>query len=206
MGWLTLHSIAAAYPDVPSPELKTVTLRFLENFAKTITCQYCRDHFTRMLTVYQTNHPEFLNSRRDFFLFTVRCHNTVNKRLDKPILQTVSDCLETLRNASKSVTPSQFRINYFSYVARNWIHEMGGEGRINFNIVNEMKSTNNRFFAQTDLEFTTEIEEGDVLEFVEEEGTRYSNSLSRIVMAPVVVGFRGGKLGFVKPNGQYQPV
>jgi hypothetical protein len=196
MGWLTLHSVAAAYPDNPSPVLRTVTLKFLDNFAKTITCQYCRDHFTRMLTVYQNRHPEFLDSRRDFFLFTVRAHNTVNRRLDKPVLQTVADCMQTLRNATANVSPSQFRLNYFSYVARNWIHEMGGDGRINFNIVNEMKTTNNNMFSQKNDEFTIEMEEGDVLEHVEEYGTTYSSSLSRLVMAPTQVGFKAGRLTF----------
>ena len=198
MGWLTLHSVAAAYPDFPSQELRVATLKFLDNFAKTITCPYCRDHFARMLTVYQNRHPEFLNSRRDFFLFTARAHNTVNKRLDKPVLQTVADCMQTLRNATVNVTPAQFRINYFSYAARNWIHEMGGDGRINFNIVGEMKRTNQNMFAQRNNEFTIEMEEGDILEQVEESGVRYSTGLSRFVMAPAIIGFKGGRLTFGK--------
>ena len=199
MGWLTLHSVAAAYPDVPSGELKTVTTTFLDKFAETITCQHCRDHFTRILAVYRSRHPDYLDNRRNFFLFTARAHNSVNKRLDKPILQTVSDCLQTLRNATASITPSQFRLNYFSYVARTWIHETGGEGRIHFNMANEMKIINHKYFSQNNTEFSTEMEEGDVLEYVDESGTRYSHTTSRITTDPITVGFRKGKLMFSKP-------
>jgi hypothetical protein len=195
MGWITLHSIAAAYPDEPTQEMRSITSSFLEKFAETITCPHCKTHFSRMLAVYQSSHPDFLNNRRNFFLFTVRAHNTVNKRLDKPILQTVSECLETLRNATKNVSPSQFRINYFSYVARNWIHELGGDGRINFNITNDMKKLNTTFFSQTNDEFDKEIEEGDVLELIEDtRNIRFSTVLSRYVATSPDVGFKGGRL------------
>jgi hypothetical protein len=201
MGWLTLHSVAAAYPDFPSNDLKNVTTTFLNKFAETITCQYCRDHFTRILSVYRSKHPEYLDNRRNFFLFTARAHNSVNKRLDKPILQTVADCLQTLRNASTSITPSQFRLNYFSYVARTWIHELGGEGRIHFNMVNEMKTINQNYFLQNDTEFSIEMEEGDVLEYIDEGGTRYSPTTYKISTEPVVIGFRKGKLLIPGPRG-----
>ena len=198
MGWLTLHSIAGSYPEDPSGELKVQTSKFLDKFAETITCPHCRDHFTRVLAVYRNRHPDYLDNRRNFFLFTARAHNSVNKRLDKPILQTVSDCMEQLRNATVNVTPSQFRLNYFSYVARTWIHEMGGEGRIHFNMVNEMKIINQNFFSQDNTEFLSPMEEGDVLEYIDEGGTRYSPTTYRMMAEPPPIGFRGGRLTFGK--------
>ena len=201
MGWLTLHSVAAAYPDIPSNDLKNITSVFLDKFAETITCKHCRDHFTRILAVYRSKHTDYLNNRRNFFLFTARAHNSVNKRLDKPLLQTVADCLQTLRNATLNITPAQFRSNYFSYVARTWIHEMGGEGRIHFNMTNEMKTINQTYFIQDNTEFSIEMEEGDVLEYVDESGSRYSHTTSKLTTEQPIIGFRGGKLMFGNPKG-----
>jgi hypothetical protein len=198
MGWVTLHSIAASYPDEPSYQLQQVTSAFLDKFTETITCRFCKDHFAVMLLVYRRNHPEFLDSRRDFFLFTVRAHNTVNKRLDKPIIQNVADCLQTLRDATKLVSPSQFRLNYFSYLVRNWMHELGSEGRIFAGVAKEMRKINELWFPVTNTEFSNEIEEGDTLEFIAESTVVYSSSYSKFVLAPVLVGFRGGRLSLKK--------
>ena len=194
MGWITLHSIAASYPETPSYQLRQVTSGFLDKFAETITCRFCKDHFTVMLLVYRRNHPEFLDSRRDFFLFTVRAHNTVNSRLDKPIIQSVADSLEILREATKLVSPSQFRLNYFSYLIRNWMHELGSDGRIFSGVAKDMRRINELWFPVTNTEFSNEIEEGDTLEFIAESTVVYSSSYSRFVLAPALVGFKGGKL------------
>lgn len=194
MGWITLHSIAASYPENPSFQLRQVTSGFLDKFAETITCRFCKDHFTAMLLTYRRNHPEFLDSRRDFFLFTVRAHNTVNKRLDKPIIQSVADSLQILKDATKLVSPSQFRLNYFSYLVRNWMHELGSDGRIFSGVAKEMRKINEVWFSATSTEFSNEIEEGDTLEFIGESTFMYSPSHTRLVLAPIIVGFKRGKL------------
>lgn len=198
MGWITLHSVAAAYPEFPSNEIQVVTFQFLEKFAETITCRYCKDDFTRMFNTYHRIYPDFLTSRAKFFLFTLRAHNTVNKRLEKPMFTTVSECLESLRNATTNTSSVQFRLNYFSYIARNWMHELGGDGRIKYNLVNDMKKINNTFYSQDGSEFNNFFEEANVLELIQTEGTyRLSAPILKFLTAPGV-GFKSGKLKLMR--------
>ena len=53
---------------------------------------------------------------------------------------------------------------------------------------------NEVWFPATNTEFSNEIEEGDTLEFIGESSVVFSSSYSRFVLAPVLVGFKGGKL------------
>jgi len=98
LGWATLHSASLLYSDTPSPEEKALIEKFLEAFRITISCNDCKLHFTDMLMKYRASNPQFLNSKSEFMLFVFRAHNSVNKRLDKPILQTPQDCIQTLKN------------------------------------------------------------------------------------------------------------
>jgi hypothetical protein len=120
LGWMTLHSISAIYPEKPTPEEKVIASRFLVLFENTITCRFCHDHFHRMKDSYVKSHPEFLNSRRDFFLFVVRAHNTVNKRLDKPRPQTVKECIETIQLNTRDCSTADFRATYLNYLMGDW--------------------------------------------------------------------------------------
>jgi len=163
MGWMTLHSASVIYPDNPTEEEKQLMNRFLDLFAETITCQHCQMHFTRMLLMYRNSNPEFLNSKRDFFLFVARAHNTVNKRLDKPSPQTVSECLETLRMLTANNSPRTFRENYIVYLIRNWAHEMTGDAMILKAKSLELQKINDSYLNQRDIDFNLTIEEGDVL-------------------------------------------
>jgi hypothetical protein len=68
-------------------------------------------------------------------------------------------------------------------------------------MVNEMKTINQNYFLQNDTEFSIEMEEGDVLEYIDEGGTRYSPTTYKISTEPVVIGFRKGKLLIPGPRG-----
>ena len=130
MGWVTLHSISLLYPDNPTQNDKQILLKFLQDFAESITCPHCEKHFKTMFENYRKTHPEWSNSRFDLFLFIVRAHNTVNKRLDKPIQQTLEDCIKTLQNTTKSTSPAQYRIAYLNYLMSNWAPQQSGDGFI----------------------------------------------------------------------------
>ena len=198
LGWMTLHSISLNYPETPSSEDKSIVFAYMKSFAASITCPSCRSHFTSMFAMYKSRHPEWANSKFDLFLFVVRAHNTVNKRLDKPIVYTVADCLQTIANNSKNTPLYVFRQNYISHVINNYQREMSGEGRILLGFIREVQKINNEYWnsrecAIADIVFPEE----NVTEFIEDTSRRVQTPYSSSsVVIPLNVGFRirGGKL------------
>ena len=120
MGWMLVHSISACYPEQPSLEDKKTVTDFMDAFCSTITCIHCRSHFTDIFNSYKRTIPSWLNSRRDLFIAICRLHNTVNKKLDKPYPKTVSECLDSLKNATRYTSQFEFRKRYIEYLFRDW--------------------------------------------------------------------------------------
>lgn len=191
MGWITLHSIGAAYPHSPSSIEKENAKKFLEYFTDTITCRYCKDHFLRIHMSYRSQYPEYLDNKTNFFLFTLRAHNEVNRSLDKPVIDSVSSCLESLKNATALNGPSSFKDSYTSYLIRTWAHDMTGDA-----LIYKSKSISMRdLLIPINLKdpFNFEIEEADVTSFrlVFSKGPSNFTSFSNL---NAKVGFNGGRL------------
>jgi hypothetical protein len=80
--WAELHNRAArgAY-FVPSDKPQPGTERlYLASFERRIRCSGCRRHWRAVVAKLP---PDF-SSRAAYFRWTVRAHNQINKRLDKP--------------------------------------------------------------------------------------------------------------------------
>lgn len=191
LGWMTLHSVSLIYPDIPTYEERAIASRFLDLFASTITCIYCKNHFVSMYALYKVIHPEYLNSRQDFALFVFRAHNTVNKRLDKPRISSVADCIQTLKYNTMSTTLAQFRSAYFSYLLRIWGQDLSGDGRMLQKDVRDMIKINNDYFIPRELTSIPELDEADVMTPIEKSNTRVT-STGYIISTKV--GFAGGRL------------
>jgi len=200
LGWMTLHSIAANYPDNPTQSDVQILSRFLECFRETISCPSCKGHFTAMITTYKKQHPEWANSKFDLFIAVCRLHNTVNRRLDKPRHATIQDCINTLITATSVNSPAIFRNSYIQYLISNWGPQQSGDGLIMMGAVREMMRINQEYWSKreqsySDLAFTRD---GDVLELVPESGVMYhvATGIPNFLSQPKKVGFRitGGKL------------
>jgi len=125
MGWMTLHSISVCYPIQPTLIDKKLLDEFMQAFGMTITCSICNDHFSKMFSGYKIAVPTWNNSRYDLFIAICKMHNTVNKRLNKPIPKTVGESLIMLQTATKYSQPSEFRKNYIEYLSGQWRHFLG---------------------------------------------------------------------------------
>lgn len=125
LGWMTLHSISVCYPVEPTLIDKQLLNEFMQAFGMTITCPICNDHFSKMFNGYKSSVPTWNNSRYDLFIAICKMHNTVNKRLNKPIPKTVGESLAMLQTATKYSPPSEFRKNYIEYLRGQWNHFLG---------------------------------------------------------------------------------
>ena len=132
LGWMTLHSISHNYPENPTPVEKQLVSQWIELFRDTITCPSCSGHFGDLLVIYASTYPYYLDSRREFMLFTYRAHNTVNRRLDKPIYHLVEECEEIfVRNLITRPT-REYRIAYLTHIQRHWtmMRDMNGISKL----------------------------------------------------------------------------
>lgn len=196
LGWMTLHSISAIYPQQPTQADKLIIEEFISCFRETISCPYCKSHFTEMLTRYKSKYPDWNSNRNSLFLFICRAHNTVNRRLDKPIYKTIDECILTLKNATKNTSAIQFRKAYLDYLTRNWTKQSDAEGFIMMGFVRKMIKINDEYFNPRDESYTDlQIQEGNVLDFIQENSNKYratSNVPDPIHYRTVKIGFRNG--------------
>ena len=116
MGWMTLHSIAASYPEEPTASDKAILNEYMSAFAFTIPCHLCNSHFNKLFPEYKTNVPTWANSKQDLFVAICRMHNVVNARLDKPKAFTVAQSIEWLKNATSYTSQTDFKKKYLEYL------------------------------------------------------------------------------------------
>lgn len=82
--WLTIHTLATAYPKEPSYGDKKAAKEFFESLQFLLPCPICKVHLREHLE----KHPitPHLDRRDDLFKWTVMLHNEVNKSLNKPTM------------------------------------------------------------------------------------------------------------------------
>jgi hypothetical protein len=199
LGWMSIHSISTIYPEKPSEADKQILKRYIDLFRDTISCPHCQSHFSRILNNYTQEHPEWANSKFDFFLFVVRAHNTVNNRLSKPKPGTVQECLDTYKRNTQITPGIVYRQKYLEYLTRNWSREMSGESFMRLSQVREMRRITEEYWNRRTDESTSTFNMGaNVLALINEHGPggppSAPGSLSYAANNMVKIGFRGGKL------------
>ena len=198
LAWMTLHSISLNYPDTPAKEDKEILNRFMSFFADTISCPHCKTHFAIMFESYKARHPDWSSSRYKFFLFVVRVHNSVNRRLDKPVIPTVADCLTTISNNTKMTNARTYREKYLQYLLGNWTREVSPESFMMTRTVREMMKINNQYWNLRDGSQQVFFPEADIVTPIEATKGPRGNALPGLNPSgvPINVGFRlkGGRL------------
>jgi hypothetical protein len=127
-------------------------------------------------------------------VFVFRAHNTVNKRLDKPIPSSVAECLETLRQATSQTSFAQFRTAYISYLYQNWKRDLTGGNMIAVGAVRDMEKINNEYWSPRETSIP-ELNEDDVMIPIQKTNMRITISGT---ISSVNVGFAGGRLRLTK--------
>ena len=200
IGWMTLHSVSFLYPEDPSQADKSILKRFMVLFRDTITCPHCHQHFKVIFENYTRVHPEWANSRFDFFLFVCRAHNTVNNRLNKPKLETVDACIRRFRDNTQITSALVYRMKYLDYLTRNYGIELSGDSMMKLSLVREMRKIMNEYWNRFVDENTASFHmDASVLELINEApSTRpimtSAGTLATITSSPALrVGLQGGR-------------
>jgi len=202
MGWMTLHSISLLYPDNPTADDIQTLKKFLNDFAESLTCPHCERHFKIIFENYRKIHPDWANSRFDLFLFVARAHNTVNKRLEKPLKNTVQECLDAIQSATQYTSSTEFRKKYIEYVIRRMAAEMSGDNMVKVGNAQNMRRINESYWNSKVQKDTSNFDmTANVLEFVPENPTSQRLSIfgnpskTAVIEGPQVsIGFKGGRL------------
>jgi len=101
--WLTIHTIALAYPKEPSYSDKKSAKEFFESLQFLLPCPICREHLKDHLR--KNPLGPHLDRRDDLFKWTVVLHNEVNKSLNKPILTELEAIQYIKRIGARNTSP-----------------------------------------------------------------------------------------------------
>lgn len=77
--WTYLHTMAAYYPEDPTPELQAQTKAFFDTFALLYPCHHCKDHMVK----YLVKKPVDVSNNAALSIWTCEYHNEINQWLGK---------------------------------------------------------------------------------------------------------------------------
>lgn len=163
MGWVTLHTVALSYPEIPTIPERELMSSWLDMFRDTLTCVHCRGHFTELLAKYRTLFPGMLSSRQSFAVFTFRAHNAVNKRLNKPVYATVQDCMDTIQKIVAQRPAKDYRVSYLNHITRYWRTQQDITGIVALKKIVQMRKIEDEYVGPRDRNAKVDISPDVVL-------------------------------------------
>jgi hypothetical protein len=83
--WTTLHNITFNYPENPTDEQKMQHKQFFMSLKNVLPCETCREHYGKNIEkIFPIDAA--LKNRDTFSRWLVDLHNSVNRRLNKPVI------------------------------------------------------------------------------------------------------------------------
>ena len=93
-GWTLLHTMAAYYPEDPTPDQQSSMTQFITGLSQFYPCGYCAEHMQQELTV----DPPTVKNNNELSNWFCRLHNKVNVNLGKPEF----DCSQVFKRWRKN--------------------------------------------------------------------------------------------------------
>lgn len=199
LGWITLHSIAAGYPEQATAYEKELFRRWLVSFQETILCPSCSKHFGDMLSHYGSKFPTWTNTRKGVVEFVLRAHNTVNARTQKPIYS-VEESVRELQRVFPEAIVTQKRREYLLYIRGDWMKNMTMSGISTAPKLKELFSIEENYWASRSVVWSSLLEYAGSIQvspLVEQLSNLNSTPNIPKIIAPVQ-GYsllRNGKIG-----------
>lgn len=151
LGWASLHSVAALYPDQPTAAEQALANTWLDSFTYCITCPTCQRHFQTMVNQYRSKVPNPFNSRREFVLFVLRAHNTVNRRLGKKVYTLEESWVELRRWMPSTGAAKSKRNEYIQYARIDWGRQTNLAGISALMRVRDLTMTEQQYWGSREL-------------------------------------------------------
>lgn len=151
LGWATLHSVAALYPDQPTAAEQALANTWLESFAYCITCPTCQNHFQKTIAQYRSKVPNLFSSRREFVLFVLRAHNTVNRRIGKKVYTLAESWAELRRWLPSTGAAKSKRNEYIQYSRIDWGRQTNLSGISALMRVRDLSMTEQQYWGVREL-------------------------------------------------------
>jgi hypothetical protein len=95
-------------------------------------------------------------------MFAFRVHNTVNRRLKKPVYETVAACMERLQENVKTRSARDYRVAYINHIQKFWRTFQDVTGIVALKKINEMRRIEGEYFSLKDTGFNVQLREEPV--------------------------------------------
>jgi len=154
LGWATLHSIAALYPQQPTELEKELVTKWMQNFNRCIVCENCRMHYSTLLKDYMQQYPNWNATQRDLSLFVLRAHNIVNKQTGKPI-ETLENSINLLRANVPEDRAALMRQSYIVYIQKQWSRDISLNGITSLRLLQELILAERQYWCQRSFSWDT---------------------------------------------------
>lgn len=100
--WVTLHNVAANYPDKPTRTQQTKIKELITGLIENIPCDECKVHAKKYIKIHKIK----AKNKQELSKYLCNFHNNVNERLGKPIVEcktildaeACNDCTVTLQD------------------------------------------------------------------------------------------------------------
>jgi hypothetical protein len=196
LGWATLHSVAALYPDDPSESEKMLLIRWIESFRRCIVCDKCKTHFTTLIGEYFRMHPDWNSSRKNLTLFVMRAHNTVNVRqLSRPALS-LEESIAALKTNIPESKAAAMRQSYIVHIRHEWNRSLNLDGVTAARYIREL------ILVETDYWSNRHFEWDDVEALVQGESINPLPSSEPKRIGNVVISQKPARLTFSIPSAK----
>lgn len=153
LGWATLHSISALYPDNPSELEQEMFSRWLISFTNTILCPSCMKHFADTTVVYTRINPQWKSSRQGVLEFVFRAHNSVNARTNKKVYS-FDESIQELSIFLPESQATARRHEYLIYIRNDWMKNMTMDGISSAGKIKELNVIEDNYWSRRSFKWS----------------------------------------------------
>lgn len=207
LGWATLHSVAALYPDNPTELEKSLIIKWLDSFRNCIVCSVCKEHFSSLLREYIVIYPNWNASRKDLSLFVLRAHNTVNVRQLGRNSLSMDEAFVRLNQYIEPSKAAAKRKSYIVYIRNDWGKSLNFDGFTAAKYIKELIMIETDYFASRPLFSWDEIRDlvkGENIEAIQGSKTPKRSILSPSMLPSIIKSAQPANIS-IKPPANGKP-